>query len=36
VPGYYDRPRAGYRYEPNRWENRGGRWQLRLGGWIRL
>jgi hypothetical protein len=36
VPGYYERPRAGYRYEPNRWESRGGRWQLRLGGWMRL
>lgn len=36
VPGYYERPRAGYRYEPHRWEPRGGRWQLRVGGWIRL
>lgn len=36
VPGYYERPRAGYRYEPHRWENRGGRWHLRIGGWIRL
>lgn len=36
VPGYYDRPRPGYRYEPNRWENRGGRWHLRIGGWVRL
>ena len=36
VPGYYERPRPGYRYEPNRWENRGGRWHLRAGGWFRL
>lgn len=36
VPGYYEAPRPGYRYEPHRWENSGGRWQLRLGGWIRL
>ncbi|WP_457351556.1 hypothetical protein [Roseateles sp. P5_D6] len=36
VPGYYERPRAGYRYEPHRWESRGGRWHLRAGGWIRL
>lgn len=36
VPGYYERPRPGYRYEPNRWENRGGRWHLRVGGWFRL
>ncbi|MDR7333632.1 hypothetical protein [Roseateles asaccharophilus] len=36
VPGYYERPRSGYRYEPNRWESRGGRWHLRMGGWIRL
>ncbi len=36
VPGYYERPRAGYRYEPNHWENRGGRWHLRIGGWMRL
>ena len=35
VPGYYDRPRAGYRYEPHRWDHRGGRWHLRAGGWIR-
>jgi hypothetical protein len=35
VPGYYDRPRQGYRYEPHRWENHGGRWHLRAGGWIR-
>ncbi len=36
VPGYYDRPRSGYRYEPHRWENRSGRWHLHAGGWIRL
>jgi hypothetical protein len=36
VPGYYDRPRSGYRYEPHHWENRGGRWHLHVGGWIRL
>lgn len=36
VPGYYDRPRPGYRYEPHRWDNRGGRWHLRVGGWLRL
>jgi len=36
VPGYYERPHPGYRYEPNRWENRGGRWHLRIGGWFRL
>lgn len=36
VPGYYERPHPGYRYEPHRWENRGGRWHLRIGGWIRL
>ncbi|HEY8876816.1 MAG TPA: hypothetical protein VIN03_04575 [Roseateles sp.] len=36
VPGYYDRPRPGYRYEPHRWENRGGRWHLHAGGWIRM
>jgi hypothetical protein len=35
VPGYYDRPRQGYRYEPHRWESRGGRWHLHGGGWIR-
>lgn len=36
VPGHYERPRAGYRYEPHRWENNGGRWHLRAGGWMRL
>lgn len=36
VPGYYERPRPGYRYEPHRWENHRGRWQLRAGGWFRL
>ncbi|MCE4537828.1 hypothetical protein LXT12_11260 [Pelomonas sp. P7] len=36
VPGYYERARPGYRYEPHRWENHGGRWHLRVGGWIRL
>lgn len=36
VPGYYERPRPGYRYEPHRWENQGGRWHLRIGGWFRL
>lgn len=36
VPGYYERPRPGYRYEPHRWENSGGRWRLHIGGWIRL
>ncbi|MFG6468552.1 hypothetical protein [Roseateles sp. BYS87W] len=36
VPGYYERPRPGYRYEPHRWENAGGRWHLRIGGWVRL
>ena len=35
VPGYYERPRPGYRYEPHRWESRGGRWHLRGGGWVR-
>jgi len=35
VPGYYERPRPGYRYEPHRWEPRGGRWHLRGGGWVR-
>jgi len=37
VPGYWERPRPGYRYEPHRWEpHDGGRWHLRLGGWVRL
>ena len=36
VPGYWDRPHPGYYHQPHRWENRGGRWHLRLGGWIRL
>ncbi|MFG6488572.1 hypothetical protein ACG04R_17930 [Roseateles sp. BYS78W] len=36
VPGYYERPRPGYRWEPHHWENQGGRWHLRVGGWIRL
>lgn len=36
VPGYYERPRPGYRYEPHRWESQGGRWHLRVGGWIRM
>ncbi len=39
VPGYWERPRPGYRYEPHRWEPHsggGGRWHLRLGGWVRL
>ena len=36
VPGYYERPRPGYRYEPHRWENSRGRWHLRAGGWFRL
>lgn len=36
VPGYYDRPRPGYRYEPHRWENNSGRWHLRAGAWIRM
>jgi hypothetical protein len=35
VPGYYERPRPGYRYEPHRWESNGGRWHLRGGGWAR-
>ena len=36
VPGYYERPRPGYRYEPHRWESQGGRWHLHVGGWIRM
>ena len=36
VPGSYERPRPGYRYEPHRWENNRGRWHLRAGGWFRL
>lgn len=36
VPGHYERPRPGYRYEPHRWENSRGRWHLRVGGWVRL
>ena len=36
VNGFYDRPRPGYRYEPHRWESSGGRWHLRVGGWVRL
>ena len=36
VPGYYERPRPGYRYEPHRWESQGGRWHLHAGGWIRM
>jgi len=35
VRGYYERPRPGYRWEPHRWENQGGRWHLHAGGWIR-
>lgn len=35
VPGYWERPRPGYRYEPYRWEPRGGRWHLHAGGWRR-
>ena len=36
VPGRYERPRAGYRYQPHRWSPgpRGG-WELRGGGWRR-
>lgn len=36
VPGHYEHPRPGYRYEPHRWENSRGQWHLRLGGWVRL
>lgn len=36
VPGRYERPRPGYRYQPHRWQPvaRGG-WQLHGGGWVR-
>lgn len=35
VPGYWERPRPGYRWAPHHWENRGGHWQLHMGGWVR-
>lgn len=36
VRGHYERPQPGYRYEPHRWENQGGRWRLRGGAWVRF
>jgi hypothetical protein len=36
VPGRYEVPRAGYtRWEPHRWEHRGGYYHFRRGGWRR-
>lgn len=36
VPGRYERPRAGYHYQPRHWEpSRRGGWELHGGGWIR-
>jgi hypothetical protein len=35
VPGHYERPRAGYRWMPPRWEQRGPQWHLRGGSWVR-
>ena len=36
VPGRYDRPRPGWRWQPRRWERapRGG-WHSQGGGWVR-
>ena len=36
VPGRYERPRPGYRWQPHRWDRspRGG-WYLQGGGWVR-
>ena len=36
VPGRYERPRPGYRWQPHRWDRspRGG-WYLQGGGWLR-
>jgi len=35
VPGRWDRPRPGYRWQPHAWYNQGGHWHLRGGGWVR-
>ena len=35
VPGRWDRPRPGYAWSPHRWEQRGNRWHLHEGGWVR-
>ena len=34
--GWNGSRRPGYRWEPHRWENRGGRWHLHAGAWVRL
>src|SRR5450830_1469560 len=36
VPGRYERPRPGYRWEPHHWvQGQRGNWHLRGGGWAR-
>ncbi|MDQ6679576.1 MAG: hypothetical protein M3Y67_01250 [Pseudomonadota bacterium] len=35
VGGRWERPRPGYAWAPHRWEQRGSRWHLRDGGWVR-
>ena len=36
VPGRWDHPRPGYRWQPHAWVQQGGRWQLHGGGWVRF
>jgi hypothetical protein len=36
IPGRYEAPRPGYRYEPHRWvQQAGGHWRLEGGAWRR-
>jgi hypothetical protein len=35
VPGRYEAPRPGYRWEPHRWVQHDGRWHLEGGAWRR-
>ena len=34
VPGHREAPRAGYRWEPHRWEREGEHWRLNGGRWV--
>jgi hypothetical protein len=35
VGGRWEHPRQGYAWAPHHWEQRGGRWELHAGGWVR-
>ena len=35
VGGHWSAPRAGYRWEPHRWEHRSDGWHMHGGGWVR-